>query len=328
MDEKRLENLIEETLSTMDPVEVPKDLHFDAAKIMRLAKMQEEEEAERTPAPVSFFDRMRETFRSRSWTRYAAAAAAFVVLLGIYGMTRDGSGIAPVPGSDPSHVAEIGDDTIPLAPPDDPIETEDPVQSEDPVTPEVPDEGPQTETPDNTPVPPVTPSQPPQSADSHTPAPQNPTPQPPSVTPQQPDTEPEEPGIVEDPPVEEEPDEVDNPTEYAGGNEIDPDEETQNPPEEEGPGEEPGDEQTEPADPEDPEENIYENMLAEALQDEEFAAEFAAEDKGFGHNILSVEDVPDGTEFMVYFYEDEEEAASGTVNEDNIRSILWKKESL
>ena len=47
MDEVRLEKLIEETLSTMDPVEVPKDLHFDAAKIMRLARMEEEAEAER-----------------------------------------------------------------------------------------------------------------------------------------------------------------------------------------------------------------------------------------------------------------------------------------
>ena len=315
MDEKRLENLIEETLSTMDPVEVPKDLHFDAAKIMRLAKMQEEEEAERNPAPLSFFERMRETFRSRSWTRYAAAAAAFVVLLGIYGMTRDGSGVAPVPGSDPGQVAVIDDPTVPLTPPDEPVQTEDPVQSEDPVTPDVPDEPQQSEDPETTQTPAVTPAPPTQSA-QNPPKPQPPAPKPPAEE-QQPVVDTEEPGTDEEP-VEEEPDEVDNPTEYAGGNEIDPDEQ----------GEEPANPEEAGEDPEDPEENIYENMLAEALQDEEFAADFAAEDKGFGHNIRSVEDVPDGTEFMVYFYESEEEAASGTVNEDNIRSILWKKESL
>ena len=66
MDEVRLEKLIEETLSTMDPVEVPKDLRFDAAKIMRLARMEEEAEAERTPAPLSFADRLRQVFQSRS----------------------------------------------------------------------------------------------------------------------------------------------------------------------------------------------------------------------------------------------------------------------
>ena len=86
MDEVRLEKLIEETLSTMDPVEVPKDLHFDAAKIMRLARMEEEAEAEKMPAPLSFMDRLRQTFQSRSMVRFAGAAAAFVVLLGVYGV--------------------------------------------------------------------------------------------------------------------------------------------------------------------------------------------------------------------------------------------------
>ena len=321
----RLEKLIEETLSTMDPVEVPEDLHFDAAKIMRLAKMQEEEEAARAPAPVSFLDRMRETFRSRSWTRYAVAAAAFVVVLGIYGMTRGGSDVPPVPGSDPGQIAVIDDPTVPTTPPDDPVQTEDPVQSEDPVTPEVPDEPQQPEDPETVPAPVVTPQQPTQSA-QNPPKPKPPAPKPPAEEQtQQPGTETEGPDIVEEP-VEEEPDEVDNPTEYAGGNEIDPDEEPQNPPE--GQGEEPAGPEEPGEEPDDPEENIYENMLTEALQDEEFAADFAAEDKGFGHNIRSVEDVPDGTEFMVYFYENEEEAASGTVNEDDIRSILWKKESL
>ena len=323
MDEKRLENLIEETLSTMDPVEVPKDLYFDAAKIMPLAKMQEEEEAERAPAPVSFFDRMRETFRSRSWTRYAAAAAAFVVLLGVYGMTRDGSGVPPVPGNDPSHVAEIDDPTIPLSPPDDPIQTDDPVQTEDPDTPDIPGEEQQPDETEVTPVTPVTPSQPVQSAEGHKPAPQNPAPPPAPVTPSQPDPEPEEPVVEE--PVEEEPGEVDNPTEYAGGNEIDPEEQI---PDDETPAAQPGDQTGEEPETETPEEDAYETMLQEALQDEEFAAEFEAEDKGFGHNIVDVQDVPEGTEFMVYFYESEEEQLAGTVNEDDIRSILWKKESL
>ena len=307
MDEKRLEKLIEETLSTMDPVKVPDDLHFDAAKIMRLAKMQEEEEAERTPAPVSFMDRMREMFQSRSWTRFAAAAAAFVVLLGVYGMWKSGSGPAPVPGNDPSQTAEIDDPGVPTALPENPIEADDPGQAEDPVTqedPAVPDE-------------PVTPQQPVQSADS---------PKPPVITPpapQPPAPEQEEPVSEEEPPVEEEPDEVDNPTEYAGGNEIDPEEQI---PDDETPAAEPGG--LSENEPENPEENEFETMLEEALQDEGFAADFAAEDKGFGHNIMDVQDVPEGTEFMVYFYESEEEQLAGTVNEDDVRSILWKKESL
>ncbi len=321
MDEKRLEKLIEETLSTMDPVKVPDDLHFDAAKIMRLAKMQEEEEAERTPAPVSFMDRMREMFQSRSWTRFAAAAAAFVVLLGVYGMWKSGSGPAPVPGNDPSQTAEIDDPGVPAALPDNPIEVDDPGQTEDPVTqedPAVPDgpEEPPVEEP-VTPPPAVTPQQPVQSADN---------PKPPVVTPpapQPPAPEQEEPVVEDEPPVEEEPDEVDNPTEYAGGNEIDPEEQI---PDDETPAAEPGG-LTE-KDPENPEEDEFEALLEEALQDEEFAGAFAEEDKGFGHRIQDVQEVPEGTEFMVYFYESEEEQLAGTVNEDNVRSILWKKESL
>ena len=311
----------------MDPVEVPKDLHFDAAKIIRLAKMQEEEEKEREPVPVSFLDRLRESFQSRRWTRYAAAAAAFVVLLGVYGMTRGGSDVPPGPGTDPGQVAVIDDPTEPLTPPDEPVQ-EDPVQTDDPVVTDVPEDGQQTEEPPET----VTPAQPTQSA-QNPPKPQQPKPKPPvEQQPQQTEeTDPEE--IVEDPAVEEETDEVDNPTEYAGGKEIDPDEEPQDPPEGQGEEpagpEEPGDEPVEPGEEgDDPEENIWENQLQQAMQDEAFAEQYNAEDKGFGHSIRSVEDVPDGTEFMVYFYENEEEAASGTINEDDIRSILWKKESL
>ena len=117
MDEVRLEKLIEETLSTMDPVEVPKDLHFDAAKIMRMARMEEEAEAERNPAPISFLDRLKASFGSRNMTRFAAAAAAFAVLLGVYGFWKSGQMPGPVPGNDPSQVAEIDDGDIPLAPP-------------------------------------------------------------------------------------------------------------------------------------------------------------------------------------------------------------------
>ncbi|MBQ6294379.1 MAG: hypothetical protein IJK80_00795 [Firmicutes bacterium] len=317
MDEVRLEKLIEETLSTMDPVEVPKDLHFDAAKIMRLARMEEESEAEKMPAPLSFMDRLRQAFQSRSMVRFAGAAAAFVVLLGVYGVWKSGSVPAPLPGNDPAQTAEIDDPGVPTTLPDNPIVVDDPVQTEDPVTPDVPDEPPAEDDPVVTPPHAVTPQQPVQSAEN---------PKPPVVTPpapQPPAAEPEEPVAEDEPPVEEEPGEVDNPTEYAGGNEIDPeeqipDDETPAAPPEEQTGEETAD----------PEENEFEILLEEALQDEAFAADFAAEDKGFGHNIVDVQDVPEGTEFMVYFYESEEEQLAGTVNEDDIRSILWKKESL
>ena len=317
MDEVRLEKLIEETLSTMDPVEVPKDLHFDAAKIMRLARMEEEAEAEKKPAPLSFMDRLRQAFQSRSMVRFAGAAAAFVVLLGVYGVWKSGSVPAPLPGNDPAQTAEIDDPGVPTTLPDNPIVVDDPVQTEDPVTPDVPDEPPAEDDPVVTPPHAVTPQQPVQSAEN---------PKPPVVTPpapQPPAVEPEEPVAEDEPPVEEEPGEVDNPTEYAGGNEIDPEEqipdgETPAAPPEEQTGEETAD----------PEKNEFEILLEEALQDEAFAADFAAEDKGFGHNIVDVQDVPEGTEFMVYFYESEEEQLAGTVNEDDIRSILWKKESL
>ena len=98
------------------------------------------------------------------------------------------------------------------------------------------------------------------------------------------------------------------------------------------PGEEPADEEPTdlPAEPGDDatEDDIYENMLQEALQDESFKVKFDEADKGFGHSIQDVQEVPEGTEFMVYFYESEEEQLSGTVNEEDIRSILWEKESL
>ncbi len=317
MDEVRLEKLIEETLSTMDPVEVPKDLHFDAAKIMRLARMEEEAEAEKKPVPLSFMDRLRQTFQSRSMVRFAGAAAAFVVLLGVYGVWKSGSVPAPLPGNDPAQTAEIDDPNVPTTLPDNPIVVDDPVQTEDPVTPDVPDEPPAEDDPVVTPPPAVTPHQPVQSAE-------NPTP--PVVTPpapQQPAVEPENPVAEDEPPVEEEPGEVDDPTEYAGGNEIDPEEQI---PDDETPAAPPEEQTGEEA--ADPEENEFEILLEEALQDEAFAADFAAEDKGFGHNIVDVQDVPEGTEFMVYFYESEEEQLAGTVNEDDIRSILWKKESL
>ena len=134
---------------------------------------------------------------------------------------------------------------------------------------------------------------------------------------------PQHPEPTDETPVEEEPSDIDVGEEYAGGNEIDPDEQI---PDDETPAASP----EEPAgeEPADPEENEFEILLEEAMQDEEFAADFAAEDKGFGHNIVDVQDVPEGTEFMVYFYESEEEQLAGTVNEDDIRSILWKKESL
>ena len=310
MDEVRLEKLIEETLSTMDPVEVPKDLHFDAAKIMRLARMEEEAEAEKKPVPLSFMDRLRQAFQSRSMVRFAGAAAAFVVLLGVYGVWKSGSVPAPLPGNDPAQTAEIDDPNVPTTLPDNPIVVDDPVQTEDPVTPDVPDEPPAEEDPVVTPPPAVTPHQPVQSAEN---------PKPPVVTP----PAPQQPEVTEETPVEEEPSDIDVGEEYAGGNEIDPEEqipdgETPAAPPEEQTGEETAD----------PEENEFEILLEEALQDEEFAADFAAEDKGFGHNIVDVQDVPEGTEFMVYFYESEEEQLAGTVNEDDIRSILWKKESL
>ncbi len=222
MDEKRLENLIEETLSTMDPVEIPKDLHFDAAKIMRLARMEEEEEAARQPETRSFMDRLMERFQSRTWTRFAAAAAAFALVLGVYGMTRDGGKIPGMPGTDPTQVADIGDNEIPLAGPG----GEDEIVEED-------------------------------SSD-----------------------------VVDTP-------------EFAGGLELSPEEE----------------------------ESIWEEMLQKALLNEAFAKEFAAQDRGFGYRIRNAEDVPEGTLFMIYFYESLEEQTSGIVREDSIRSILWKKES-
>jgi hypothetical protein len=325
MDELRLEKLIEETLSTMDPVEVPKDLHFDAAKIMRMARMEEEAEAERDPAPVSFFDRLRESFGSRNWTRFAAAAAAFAVLLGVYGFWKSGQMPGPVPGNDPSQVAEIDDPTIPLGPPE---EVTVPVEPDEPVVPDVPEQPPVEEDPSVEPAPAVTPQQPTQSAQNNPkpkPQPSNPTPAP------VPDTQGEEP-VVEDEPVEEEPGEVDQGSEYAGGMEIDPDEQTGEEPADEEPTdlpEEPGEENPDEAQaPEATEDDIYENMLQEALQDESFKAKFDEVDKGFGHSIQDVQEVPEGTKFMVYFYESEEEQLSGTINEEDIRSILWEKESL
>ena len=138
MDDLRLDNLIDETLKTIDPVEVPKDLHFDAAKIMRLARMEEEAEAEakreERPAPLLSLSRLRDVFQSRSWMRYAAAAAAFAVLLGVYTLSQRGEPVVPVPGG-PTNVAdvEIDDGQIPLAQPDDPVQDgEDPAVIPDP----------------------------------------------------------------------------------------------------------------------------------------------------------------------------------------------------
>ena len=197
MDEMRLEKLIDETLSTMDPVKIPDDLHFDAAEIMRRAKREEEAEKPKAAEPVSFSDRLKERTRSRSFTRWAAAAAAFVILLGVYGATRD-NGNVPV---DPDDGVVIGVD--------------------DPVDPELP----------------------------------------------------------------------------SGPNVLIPEE-------------------------------SYDALFEEALAEEEFAALFSEEDKGHGYRITSAESVSGGVMFHVYFYENEEEYASGLVNEENIRRLLWKTESL
>lgn len=302
MDDLRLDNLIDETLKTIDPVEIPEDLHFDAAKIMRLARMEEEAEAEakreERPAPLLSLSRLRDVFQSRSWTRYAAAAAAFAILLGVYGFSHNGEGdpAVPVPGG-PTNVAdvEIDDGQIPLAEPDDPMQGE-----EDPAVTPGTEVDPQPET---DPQPAVTPAPPVQSAEN-TPAPVQPQPAP---APAEPETPPE---VIDDQetPAAEGP-------EYAGGLEENPAE-----------GETP---QPDPAvDPENPQEDILGSLLELAMQNESFAESFAAEDKGYGYQLLKAEDVPDGTQFMVYFYESEEEAAAQTVNEENVRSILWKRESL
>lgn len=308
MDDLRLDNLIDETLKTIDPVEVPKDLHFDAAKIMRLARMEEEAEAEakreERPAPLLSLSRLRDVFQSRSWMRYAAAAAAFAVLLGVYTLSQSGEPVVPVPGG-PTNVAdvEIDDGQIPLAQPDDPVQ-----DGEDPAVTPDPEQG-SAEDPVQTedPQPAVTPAPPVQSAET-TPKPPAPQPAPTPATP-----EPETPtDVIED----EETPAVEGP-EYAGGLETDPVE-----------GEEPVTDPGEPGEGETPQEDILGSLLALAMQNESFAADFAAEDKGFGYQLLKAEDVPDGTKFMVYFYESEEEAAAQTINEENVRSILWKRESL
>lgn len=185
MGEDRFDNLIDETLSTMEPVKLPEDLRFDAAKIMRLAKMEEEEEAAANRSS-SFSGRLKAFFKNP--TRLAAAAAAFIILLGVYGITK-------------------------------------------------------------------------------------------------------QPDVIVDP------GEVITPPEYQAGLTIYPEE-------------------------------SFEEMLAQAMEDESFAAQFNEEDKGYGYVIRSVQDCADGIEFMVYYYESEEESLAGTVNEENVRSIIWQKESL
>ncbi len=312
MDDLRLDNLIDEALSSIEPVEVPKDLHFDAAKIMKLAEMQEKAEAEarreEIPAAPSVLVRLRQSFQNRSWTRYAAAAAAFAILLGVYSFFNgeDDNPLIP-PVGDPTHTAEveIDDGSIPLATPDEDIPDEEP---DDPVTDPQPEQEPDVTTPPEEETPPAPP--PVQSADN----PKPPAPRPP-VDPSAP-VQDEQPAVdveeeTEDPPVEG--------SEYAEGLEIpaeDPEEptETQEAPE----GEEP------PA----PQEDILGSLFSLAMQNESFAESINALDAGFGYKVLKAEDVPDGTQFMVYFYASEEESTSETVNEDEIRSVLWKRESL
>ena len=274
--------------------------------------MEEEAEAEaqreERQAPLLSLSRLRDVFQSRSWTRYVAAAAAFAVLLGVYTFSQSGGGNSLLPGgNDPAQVAdaEIGDNEIPLVEPEFPV-PEDPVDAPDPeVEPQ-----PQTEpAPVVDPQPAVTPAPPVQSAEN-TPRPADPQPAVPPA-PEQPSEE-----IIED----EETPAAEGP-EYAGGLE-------EQPAEGEGPQEEPSEDPQEPPEEEKPQEDILGSLLALALQNESFAESFAAEDLGFGYQVLKAEDVPDGTQFMVYFYESEEEAADQTVNEENIRSILWKRESL
>ena len=270
--------------------------------------MEEEAEAEakreERPAPLLSLSRLRDVFQSRSWMRYAAAAAAFAVLLGVYTLSQSGEPVVPVPGG-PTNVAdvEIENGQIPLAEPEDPFEgTDDPAVTPDPEQGSAEDPV-QTEDPQ----PAVTPAPPVQSAET-TPKPPAPQPAPTPATP-----EPETPtDVIED----EETPAAEGP-EYAGGLETDPVE-----------GEEPVTDPREPGESETPQEDILGSLLALAMQNESFAADFAAEDKGFGYQLLKAEDVPDGTQFMVYFYESEEEAAAQTINEENIRSILWKRESL
>lgn len=278
--------------------------------------MEEEAEAEaqreERQAPLLSLSRLRDVFQSRSWTRYAAAAAAFAVLLGVYTFSQSGGGNSVLPGgNDPAQVAEaeIGDNEIPLAEPEFPVsDADDPAPADDPQTDPLPQTDP---VPQEEPQPSVVPAPPVQTAEG-TPKPAEPQPPVPSnpVEPQNPEE------IIED----EETPAAEGP-EYAGGLE-------EQPAEGEEPQGEPSEDPQEPPEEEKPQEDILGSLLALALQNESFAESFAAEDLGFGYQVLKAEDVPDGTQFMVYFYESEEEAAAQTVNEENIRSILWKRESL
>ncbi|MCR4804920.1 MAG: hypothetical protein K5981_04630 [Clostridia bacterium] len=203
MENDRLDNLIDELLEDMPPVQVPTDLSFDAGAIMREAKRREEaEHLERVSvAPLNA--------KKRSWKKWVAIAAAFAVVAGglYFGVGAPGQ-------TDPgTHIAEtIDDGQIPLAGPDDP----------------------------------ATPAQP----------------------------------------------------------------------------ENPGEPQTQEPEEEDPQ--VLAQLFLSAYADEAFVKELTDGDRGYGYIVTGHKDVPEGTEFMVYFYESEEERSSYTVDNDKLRYILWK----
>lgn len=180
MDDERIDNLIEETLSGIDRVEPPSDLHFDAAQIIR-------DSSKKTSAEPLLL----------RWRRYAAIAAAFFILLGVYSLNRSG-----VFSPQPQDIIE------------------------------------------------------------------------------------DHPGPILQSP------------QYHAGYEIDPQQYA-----------------------------AYEELLAAARQDETLNTHFSEYDKGFGYVILSAEEAAENVQFMIYFYQSEDEKASGFVDTENIRSLLWKKES-
>ncbi len=68
-------------------------------------------------------------------------------------------------------------------------------------------------------------------------------------------------------------------------------------------------------------------ILWEALEDGNFAQEFAEADLGYGFYICELTDTAEGIEFMVYFYTEADTDEFDCTNSDSadIRSILWKK---
>ena len=210
MEDERLDNLIDELLADMPPVEVPENLSFDAGAIMRKAKEQEEEEGlERVKADPHKGAR-------RSWKKWIAVAAAFAVLAGgIY------YGAGSKPGEEPGGLQTgetIEDGEIPLAGPDAPAD----------------------------------------------------------------------PGTTEEPGGEEPAQSEENPTQAE----------------------------------EDPQ--VLAELFLRAYSDESFVKQLTDGDKGYGYIVTGHKDVPEGTEFMVYFYESEEERSAYTVNDEQLRYILWK----